>query len=99
MGYHFANFDILLDGVVDPLLPEALLYEPRKNGQLRLVAVEYVIPGAFLPPTAAPPVLFGQEFQYNEGDQVWALHVWIWRHNPNGMFAGWNPRVSCDWAE
>jgi hypothetical protein len=22
--------------------------------------------------------------------------VWAWRDNPNGTFADWNPRVSCD---
>jgi hypothetical protein len=24
------------------------------------------------------------------------LHVWAWRENPNGAFADWNTRVSCD---
>jgi len=23
------------------------------------------------------------------------LHVWIWRENPSGMFADWNPTVHC----
>jgi hypothetical protein len=23
------------------------------------------------------------------------LHVWLYKHNPAGMFAAWNPRVSC----
>jgi hypothetical protein len=23
------------------------------------------------------------------------LHVWLWKHNPEGMFAQFNPRVSC----
>jgi hypothetical protein len=26
---------------------------------------------------------------------VYALHVWVWRHNPEGLFAETNPRVSC----
>jgi hypothetical protein len=25
----------------------------------------------------------------------WELHAWVWRHNPNGLFDDWNPRVSC----
>ena len=23
------------------------------------------------------------------------LHLWLWKTNPNGLFADWNPRVSC----
>lgn len=26
----------------------------------------------------------------------WDFHVWIWEHNPNGMFAQWNPAISCN---
>jgi hypothetical protein len=26
----------------------------------------------------------------------YALHVWAWRHNPQGTFVDYNPRVSCD---
>src|SRR3954469_3243678 len=38
MGYHYMKE---VDGVVDPLAPEALLYVPTKKG-LKLVGVEYV---------------------------------------------------------
>lgn len=23
------------------------------------------------------------------------LHAWIWKANPSGMFAAWNPNVTC----
>lgn len=23
------------------------------------------------------------------------LHAWIWKHNPSGTFAEWNPNVRC----
>jgi hypothetical protein len=23
------------------------------------------------------------------------LHVWLWKKNPSGMFARWNPTVTC----
>jgi hypothetical protein len=26
------------------------------------------------------------------------LHVWVWKHNPSGMFEDWNPTVNCDHA-
>lgn len=95
MGYHYVN-TTLLDGHVDVETPEALLYEPEKNGKLRLVAVEYVIPKAAWT-SDEPPVLFGQSFKLNKFD-LWALHVWVWEDNPDGLFADWNPRVSCQYA-
>lgn len=94
MGWHYANPEYL-DGEVDVREPEALIYEPQRNGSLRLVGIEYVVPFSVLPPEAEAPVLFGQSFQHNFGDALWMLHVWAWRDNPNGMFATWNPRVSC----
>lgn len=23
------------------------------------------------------------------------LHAWVWKHNPSGVFEGWNPSVHC----
>jgi hypothetical protein len=25
----------------------------------------------------------------------YALHAWVWKHNPSGTFAQWNPQVHC----
>lgn len=96
MGFHFGNTN-LIDGSVRVDEPELLLYEPEKNGRMRLVAVEYIVP--FTQWTATqPPRLFDRDFRRNEQFQVWALHAWVWEHNPDGVFADWNPRVSCDYA-
>ena len=92
MGYHYVNVG-LLNGTVDVEHPEAVMYEPGPNGQLRLVGLEYVIPASEWT-SPEPPVLFGREFTLNQFD-LWALHVWIWKNNPSGMFADWNPTVSC----
>jgi hypothetical protein len=97
MGYHYGNTS-LIDGSVRVDEPELLLYEPQRSGHLRLVAVEYIIPYTFHSRSAAPPVLFGQKFQQNDTFQLWGLHVWIWKANPSGLFASWNPRVSCTHA-
>ncbi|TVR32508.1 MAG: hypothetical protein EA390_05060, partial [Balneolaceae bacterium] len=95
MGYHYGNPQYLMNGILDPLKPEALLYEPQKNGRLRLVGVEYITePGN---PDIDAPTLFGEEFHWNPVQEFWALHVWIWRNNPSGMFADWNPNVSCEY--
>ena len=93
MGYHYVNTG-LLDDKLDVARPEALLYEPEANGRLRLVAVEYVIPKSAWTSDQAPE-LFGQKLALNAFD-LWALHVWVWENNPSGLYASWNPRVSCD---
>jgi hypothetical protein len=41
MGVHATNEALMGDQTVDPLRPEALLYEPTPDGGLRLVGVEY----------------------------------------------------------
>ncbi|MCA1613401.1 MAG: hypothetical protein LC800_04425 [Acidobacteria bacterium] len=52
-------------------------------------------------PLNAAPVLFGRAFDgpmpgHGPGEPWhYDLHVWVWRHNPAGMFAPFNPRVSC----
>jgi len=96
MGEHYLNL-AEIDGAVSAERPEALLFEPMKNGGRRLVAVEYIVPPPFVDP-ANPPELFGQDFHYSAANDVWILHVWIWRHNPTGMFEDWNPVVSCQYA-
>ena len=96
MGFHYGN-PALIDGTVDALQPELLLYEPQKNGRLALVAVEYIVPfGAWT--GSAPPQLYGQTFHRNEGFGLWVLHVWHFRGNPRGIFADWNPNVTCTYA-
>jgi hypothetical protein len=102
MGIHYVNAKLVGDGQLDPQHPEALLYEDQ-NGTLRLVGVEYVVIGeAWNAKNQTPPVLMGQLFNYDGSPNRFAipnyyyLHVWAWKNNPNGMFANWNPLVSCD---
>lgn len=97
MGYHRLN-ESLVDGKVNPSEPELLVYEPEKNGSMRLVAVEYIIPFSVIPETATPPVLFGMPMLQNDVYQVWARHAWVWKDNPNGTFENFDPKVSCQYA-
>jgi hypothetical protein len=100
MGLHYGNLAYIQDGgVVDLLQPELLLYEPEKNGKLRFVGVEYIVPFADHPASAAPPTLLGQEFAQVPEFGVWGLHIYVGRHNPSGIHAPWNPKVSCRNAE
>jgi hypothetical protein len=96
MGYHYGNPQ-LIDGTPDADNPELLLYEPQKDGSLRFVAVEYVVPfDAWTAPQ--PPELYGIPFHRNEAFGLWVLHVWHFRDNPSGIFMDWNPKVSCKFA-
>ncbi|MEW5916042.1 MAG: hypothetical protein AB1762_06540 [Gemmatimonadota bacterium] len=96
MGYHYGN-PALIDGVVQALKPEILVYEPLQNGQLQLVAVEYVVPyTAWTKPN--PPAIAGVAFHKNDAFQLWVMHAWVWKRNPSGTLSDWNPTVSCRYA-
>lgn len=103
MGIHFANSELIGDGLLDPSKPELLIYEQR-NGKLRLVGVEFLVladPWNTAHPDNAPPVLMGQHFHFVGTPNryrlpaFYELHVWAWRDNPSGVFVDWNPEVSC----
>jgi hypothetical protein len=98
MGYHYFNQALVDDLGVDPLRPEAMVYEPKRNGKLRLVAVEWVVPGPNTNPPGlieAPSVLGIQMHILVPAVGFWLKHAWIWKHNASGMFADWNPNVTC----
>ena len=100
MGFHYGNPALVQDGgAVNLLEPELLLYEPQSNGKLRFTGVEYIVLFSDVPPTAPPPTLLGQEFEAVPDAGLWGLHIYIGQHNPSGIFATWNPRVNCDFAE
>ena len=79
---------------------------------LHLAALEYVVlksdwdasqrsPGAGALETAAPPRLFGHQFDFTDAPNryglppFYSLHAWLWKKNPAGTFEMWNPRVHC----
>ena len=101
MGYHYANAELMEDPGVDPNHPELLLYEKQEDGTMRFVGVEYITFQAawhkagnrFL------PKLFGERFHLNTAlldEPFYLLHVWQWKHNPNGRFVDWNPACAAD---
>ena len=102
MGIHFVNLTI--QGPPDPLKPNVLIYEPVGN-KLKLVAVEWLVP---LSVAKERPVLLGQPFQgpmegheplIPQGFHHYDLHAWLFKDNPEGMFAPTNPNVKCDDAQ
>lgn len=93
MGHHWLKGS-LVDDVFDPLNPETVLYAPDRNGRLKLVAVEYVVLDVGQP----APTFAGQAFDVG-GAPIpaphWTLHVWLYKENPSGLFAPFNPDVDC----
>ena len=101
MGIHYVNGN-LFSLPLDPKTPHALTYEPMANGKVRLAGVEYIVfQEAWDLANTRPPRLFGQTFHFTPAGNryaipaFYALHVWLWEDNPNGMFADWNPAVRC----
>ncbi len=95
MGQHLLNGALLDDPAIDPLRPEVLVYQPTRAGGYRLVAVEYVT-------FEAGQTVLGQSMntvpvgnRYGVPVQFYAKHAWIWQANPNGLFADWNPSLTC----
>jgi hypothetical protein len=103
MGIHFSNHELIADGELDITKPEILVYEPMPSGRLRLGAIEYFQADADQDLATDPdrPFLFGLPFDgpmlgHEPGMPIhYDLHVWLYRHNPAGRFAMWNPRVHC----
>ncbi len=100
MGIHFVN-RALIGPVPDPMRPQILLYVPVGD-KLALIGAEWFIPLAT--GVKERPHLFGQAFDGPmEGHTPlqpaalhhYDLHVWLFKHNPLGMFKRANPEVKC----
>jgi len=94
MGFHWVN-PSLVDPVFDPLKPEAILYATGPGGNLRLIAVEYIVINV-----GQPAPMFGDHPFDVGGTPVpvphWSQHVWLYENNPSGIFAPFNPNISCE---
>lgn len=89
--------------------PSILLYEPQADGSLVLVGVENLIFKTAWAEAGneGSPMLGDQPWDVmadmgnTDGDEAhgfephYDLHVWAQRANPQGVFAAFNPNVSC----
>ena len=84
MGRHFMKSS-LLDSVFEVGAPELLVYSDHE-GHMELVSVEYAVP---LNLSATAPEGFrgtADEWFANQQFQLWTLHAWVWKQNPDGVF-------------
>ena len=105
MGMHYLKGSILHDGEINKDDPEIILFEPTRDGGIRITGADYIV---FVSEWEEnhkgepPPSIDGQFFHFFEApnrfglDPFYTLHVWAWKENPVGTFANWNPNVSCD---
>jgi hypothetical protein len=121
MGIHFFRPDLLgIKGPPNPRVdgegthtdfrkPSILIYEPREDGSLELVAVENLVfkKAWHAAGNKGLPTFHGVEYDDMADDPATAIdeahmfephydrHVWLYRPNANGMFAQFNPTVTC----
>ncbi len=102
MGYHYMNPG-LLNAAPDLQHPAILVYVPTRNGGRTLGAVEWFAPDADQDvatdsdrPHFGPIAFNGPMPGHEPGMPVhYDLHAWLFKHNPDGLFAAFNPRVHC----
>ncbi|MEA3051223.1 MAG: hypothetical protein QOG72_126 [Sphingomonadales bacterium] len=121
MGIHFFRPDLLgiaappnprVDGNgihTDFRKPSILIYEPRADGSLELIAVENLVfeKAWKAAGKTGRPTFHGVEYDHMVDDPATTVdeahnfephydrHVWLYRPNANGMFAQYNPTVTC----
>jgi hypothetical protein len=92
------------------LEPAILIYEPQADGSLELVAVENLVfqQAWHAAGHQAPPSFQGVTYDTMADDPATSVdeahlfephydrHVWLYRENPNGVFAAFNPSVTCE---
>jgi hypothetical protein len=121
MGVHYFRPDLLgIKGPPNPRVdgdgthtdfrkPSILIYEPRADGTLELVAVENLVfkKAWHASGNKGRPTFHGVEYDYMFDDPKTKVdeahmfephydrHVWVHRRNSNGVFAQFNPSVTC----
>jgi hypothetical protein len=94
MGFHHLN-RALLDAQIEVERPEILLYERHDDGSYTLNGVEYIVPYSRWPRDSVAPTVLGQSLLRSDDLRLWYLHMWAWKENSLGLFANWNPAVTC----
>jgi len=97
MGIHYVNLDLLGDGALTSPSPEAVLYEPQKDGSMKLMAVEYIT-------REGPSAALGDSSQLHQPAKplrpaaVLPSCMWGLDGQPMGEFSDMNPDASCTYA-
>jgi hypothetical protein len=123
MGIHYIHPAMLQITATEPRVdgtstytdwsqPTILIYEPRADGSLELVAVENLVFEAAWDAAGMGevPMLNGRSWDHmaddpnTAGDEAHGFmphydqHVWLFRENPMGVLMPFNPNVTCEHA-
>ncbi|MCP2259889.1 hypothetical protein LX15_003598 [Streptoalloteichus tenebrarius] len=102
MGRHYIRRELV--GRLEPVLPTILVYDvDPESGETRdLVALEWVKwdDDQDVSTDDDRPTMFGVPFdgpfeRVEDMPVRYDLHAWVWKENPSGVFARWNPTVRC----
>jgi hypothetical protein len=68
MGLHYVNGALVGSGVIDATRPQIVIYEPKPNGDLKLIGADYLVLADTwnAQHSDGPPQLMGQLFHYFE---------------------------------
>lgn len=94
MGYHHVN-RAYSDAKVEIEHPEILLYERKPDGSYKLNGVEFIVPYVAWSRDSVAPTVMGQKLKHEDNLKIWYLHTWAWTDNKDGLFADFNPDVTC----
>lgn len=88
--------------------PAVLLYIPDGHGGLKLAGIELLVfAAAWDAENNHPPMYRGREYNYMADNPAtpqdeahnfmphYDLHIWLLENNPSGLYAQWNPALSC----
>ena len=98
LGLVYLHLRRARDQQIDLLEPELLFYQERVNGKQPVLAgVGYFVPDeGQKPPPSALGHLDGPIPSQGPGQPArYELHIWVHRHNPDGVLAFFNPDVTC----
>ncbi|TVR51294.1 MAG: hypothetical protein EA421_15925 [Gemmatimonadales bacterium] len=90
---------------IDPTRPEILLYFPHPEGRMELAGVEFAVEAELwhrVHGANVMPELAGVRYDPPDPqapdpflESAYTLSVWLWKENPQGMFAPFNPKLDC----
>jgi hypothetical protein len=93
LGVPFVNVGV---SDLDPERPQAVLYTLTEDATYEAVGLKWFVPAE---DRSSPPSLFGKTFSGPHTSDTsiipehYALHVWLYRENPDGLFARYNPAL------
>jgi len=93
LGIPFLNRSV--EGL-DPERPQVVLYDLTQGGQYEPLGLKWFVPTEG---RDGPPSLFGRSFDGPYAGETalipehYALHAWVFRENPDGLFARYNAAV------